>query len=82
MDAFEKMKNMRVPSTGPARGLAKLLLFGGAAGYAINGALFNVEGGHRAIVFNRLVGIKETVRSSGSLAFVSRRVRTMPSTST
>jgi hypothetical protein len=38
----------------------------GAAGlgllYGASNCLFNVEGGHRGIVFNRLGGIKEAVR--------------------
>lgn len=42
-------------------GLAQVLIGGGAAVYALANSLFNVEGGHRAIVFNRLMGIKEEV---------------------
>jgi prohibitin 2 len=38
----------------------------GAAGlgiiYAGSNCLFNVEGGHRAIVFNRIGGLKDEVR--------------------
>eukprot|EP00894_Picocystis_sp_ML_P001647 jgi/Pico_ML_1/52164/g374.t2 len=55
-----------MPPTGPAAGIAKVLLAGGAAAYAFNNALFNVEGGHRAVVFNRLVGIKDTIYSEGT----------------
>jgi prohibitin 2 len=40
-----------------------VLIGGSAAVYGISNSLFNVEGGHRAIVFNRLVGIKESVRT-------------------
>lgn len=39
-----------------------MLIGGGIAVYGLANSLFNVEGGHRAIVFNRLVGIKEEVR--------------------
>jgi len=39
-------------------------VLGGAAVWGLSNSLFNVEGGHRAIVFNRLMGIKEQVRSS------------------
>eukprot|EP00955_Chlamydomonas_euryale_P071281 361014-Chlamydomonas_euryale.AAC.7 len=46
---------------GNAAQLAKVLVFGGAAVYGVSNSLFNVEGGHRAIVFNRLMGIKENV---------------------
>lgn len=45
-----------------ARTLANVVIFGGATIWAGANSLFNVEGGHRAIVFNRLMGIKETVR--------------------
>lgn len=41
--------------------LAKVLVFGGATVYGVSNSLFNVEGGHRAIVFNRLMGVKENV---------------------
>lgn len=40
---------------------------GGAAGvYAAANSFFNVEGGHRAIVYNRVVGIKDTIYSEGT----------------
>ena len=34
---------------------------GGVGIYGLSNSIFNVEGGHRAIIFNRLVGVKETV---------------------
>lgn len=37
----------------------------GALGVTLNNSLFNVEGGHRAVVFNRFVGIKEQVYGEG-----------------
>ena len=46
---------------GTARTVANVVLFGGATVWAGTNSLFNVEGGHRAIVFNRLIGIKDTV---------------------
>jgi hypothetical protein len=46
---------------GGATSLARLVIFGGAAVYGLSNSIFNVEGGHRAIVFNRLMGIKEEV---------------------
>lgn len=63
------MENMagKMPSGGPAAArLAKLLLVGGAAVYGATHSLFNVEGGHRAIVFNRLGGIKDEVYEEGT----------------
>jgi hypothetical protein len=52
------------PPISPAAigGLARVLFGGGLVVYGATNSLFNVEGGHRAIVFNRLVGIKEEVR--------------------
>lgn len=47
-------------------GLARLLVGGGLAVYGATNSIFNVEGGHRAIVFNRLVGIKEEVYAEGT----------------
>jgi hypothetical protein len=41
--------------------LARVALLGAAAVYGVSNSIFNVEGGHRAIVFNRVVGIKEEV---------------------
>jgi prohibitin 2 len=51
------------PKISPAAvgGLARLLIGGGLAVYGATNSLFNVEGGHRAIVFNRLIGIKDEV---------------------
>lgn len=46
---------------GIARNIANLVIFGGATVYGVTNSLFTVEGGHRAIVFNRVVGVKETV---------------------
>ncbi|KAI8463921.1 MAG: band 7 family-domain-containing protein [Monoraphidium minutum] len=46
--------------------LAKVLIGGSAAVYGLSNSIFNVEGGHRGIVFNRLVGIKEPVYQEGT----------------
>ena len=48
--------------------LARLAVLGGAAVWGLSNSLFNVEGGHRAIVFNRVMGIKEQVHSSHSVS--------------
>ncbi|GJN24923.1 hypothetical protein PR202_gb12701 [Eleusine coracana subsp. coracana] len=45
-----------------AGALAKVAVIGGAAVYAAMNSLYNVEGGHRAIVFNRIQGIKDKVK--------------------
>jgi prohibitin 2 len=51
-----------VPPAG-AGALAKVALIGGAAVYTAMNSLYNVEGGHRAVVFNRIDGIKDKVRA-------------------
>lgn len=58
---MENMRNIPVPPASAGR-LVRFALFGGATIYGALNSLFNVEGGHRAIVFNRLVGIKDKVR--------------------
>ncbi|TVU03781.1 hypothetical protein EJB05_03514 [Eragrostis curvula] len=57
-----KMPN--VPGAGGK--LAKVAVLGGAAVYAAFNSFYNVEGGHRAIVFNRLEGIKDKVYPEGT----------------
>ena len=52
----------------PALNASALAVLGGAALYGALNCLFTVEGGHRGIVFNRVVGIKEQV---GPEAFVT-----------
>lgn len=41
------------------------LLGAGALGYGALHSIYNVDGGHRAVVFNRITGMKETVYSEG-----------------
>lgn len=60
------MKNIKMPSGGAVGGLGRALVLGGATIYGAANSLFNVEGGHRAIVFNRLSGIKDTVYEEGT----------------
>lgn len=57
---FKSAKVPRVPGAG-AGTLLKVALIGGGAVYAALNSLYNVEGGHRAIVFNRIQGIKDKV---------------------
>lgn len=44
----------------------KVAVLGGASVYALSNSIFNVEGGHRAIIFNRVVGIKDEVYAEGT----------------
>ncbi|CAI7898298.1 unnamed protein product [Closterium sp. NIES-53] len=57
------MKNMKVPpgAGGAIGSVLRAAVVGGAVLYGAVHSLYNVEGGHRAIIFNRLSGIKDTV---------------------
>lgn len=61
----------RVPRGGPSRGgnpligLGGLLLLGGGA-MLLNSALFNVDGGHRAIVYSRINGVSQRIYNEGT----------------
>ncbi|KAJ7556774.1 hypothetical protein O6H91_05G097500 [Diphasiastrum complanatum] len=69
---MNNFRNVKLPSgAGPLGALTKVVLIGGAVVYGLANSLYNVEGGHRAIVFNRLVGIKDKVR-------ITLRVLTRP----
>lgn len=63
------LKNVNVPkmpSGGAVSALIKLGVVAGLGVYGISHSLYNVEGGHRAIVFNRIVGVKEKVYPEGT----------------
>jgi len=56
-------------SGGPGKGFfagSGLLITLVAGGFALNASLFNVDGGHRAIKYSRIYGIKEEVYSEGT----------------
>ena len=60
--------NVNVPKV-PGGGVAALLkvgIIGGLVVYGAANSLYNVEGGHRAIVFNRVVGVKDKVYPEGT----------------
>lgn len=44
---------------------ATALLAAGALGYGAFNSVYNVDGGHRAVVFNRVTGMKETIYGEG-----------------
>mmetsp|Transcript_26717 Transcript_26717/g.68658 ORF Transcript_26717/g.68658 Transcript_26717/m.68658 type:complete len:266 (-) Transcript_26717:92-889(-) len=48
------------------RSLGGLALIGGGFYFGLNHMLFNVEGGHRAVVYNRLLGMKEKIYGEGT----------------
>ncbi|KAL1401928.1 hypothetical protein pipiens_006306, partial [Culex pipiens pipiens] len=39
-------------------------------GGVVNSALYNVDGGHRAVIFDRFTGVKQTVSGEGTHFFV------------
>ncbi|XAR49576.1 hypothetical protein NMG60_11032825 [Bertholletia excelsa] len=51
---------------GAASALIKLGVVAGLGVYGLANSLYNVDGGHRAIVFNRLVGVKDKVYPEGT----------------
>ncbi|KAH8970882.1 hypothetical protein BDL97_02G112300 [Sphagnum fallax] len=63
---FNNMRNVKLPSAGPMGALARLAIIGGIGLYGAVNSLYNVEGGHRAIVFNRIVGVKDKVYPEGT----------------
>jgi|TARA_B110000977_G_scaffold57015_1_gene77446 hypothetical protein len=62
---MQNVKNVKLPSAGVIAGVVQTVVFGGGATYGLYNSLFNVEGGHRAIVYNRVLGIKDKVRHRG-----------------
>lgn len=63
---MQNLRNVKLPPGNGAGRLVQAVLFGGAALYGASQSLFNVEGGHRAIVFNRISGIKDKVYEEGT----------------
>ncbi|KAL5548453.1 hypothetical protein UlMin_003684 [Ulmus minor] len=65
---FKNIKVPRVPGggSGAASALVKLGIIGGIGLYAATHSLYNVDGGHRAIVFNRILGVKDKVYPEGT----------------
>lgn len=60
---MNNVKVPKMPSGGAASALIKLGVIAGLGMYGVANSLYNVEGGHRAIVFNRVTGVKEKVFS-------------------
>jgi prohibitin 2 len=58
---FNNVKVPKMPGGGAASSLLKVGVIGALGLYGAANSLYNVEGGYRAIVFNRIVGIKDEV---------------------
>lgn len=62
------MPNLRMPPGGPG-GLRAVGAVAATAGFltgAYRYGLYNVDGGHRAVIFNRVIGVKDTVYGEGT----------------
>jgi hypothetical protein len=60
--SFRNLRDAKIPNPGPLLNIAKVAALGAFGLYAAANSLYNVEGGHRAIVFNRIEGIRDKVR--------------------
>jgi prohibitin 2 len=70
-DAFRKLANQlkKASSSGGPKGFfagSGLIVALVAGGVAVNASLFNVDGGHRAIKYTRLHGVREEVYNEGT----------------
>ncbi|PHT51544.1 Prohibitin-6, mitochondrial [Capsicum baccatum] len=63
------LKNVKVPKMSGGGAASPLIKFGLVVGlgvYGVVNSLYNVDGGNRAIVFNRILGIKDKVYPEGT----------------
>ncbi|XP_010447970.1 PREDICTED: prohibitin-1, mitochondrial-like [Camelina sativa] len=60
------VKVPKIPGGGAISALLKVGIIGGLGLYGATHSLYNVDGGHRAIMFNRLVGVKDKVYPEGT----------------
>ena len=75
---MQNVRNVKLPDPRIISGIVQTAVFGGAGAYGLYHSFFNVEGGHRAIVYNRFVGIRErcvTAVMDTSPACFPRRAR-------
>lgn len=63
---LNNVKIPKIPGGGAASSLIKLGVVAGLGLAGVANSLYNVDGGHRAIVFNRITGIKEQVYPEGT----------------
>eukprot|EP00741_Cyanophora_paradoxa_P011202 tig00020554_g10822.t1 len=61
---LDQFRNVNIPP--PLRRGIGVLALAGATVAGIGYSLYNVEGGHRAVVFNRIVGVKDKVYEEGT----------------
>ncbi|XP_073124400.1 prohibitin-1, mitochondrial-like [Henckelia pumila] len=63
---LNNVKVPKLPGGGAASAVIKLGIVAGLGIYGVANSLYNVDGGHRAIVFNRIVGVKDKVYPEGT----------------
>ncbi|VFQ68665.1 unnamed protein product [Cuscuta campestris] len=63
---LNNVKIPKIPGGGAVSSLIKLGVVAGIGLVGVANSLYNVDGGHRAIVFNRITGIKEQVYPEGT----------------
>ncbi|XP_073027263.1 prohibitin-1, mitochondrial-like [Primulina eburnea] len=63
---LNNVKVPKMPGGGATSAVIKLGVLAGLGIYGVANSLYNVEGGHRAIVFNRIVGVKDKVYPEGT----------------
>ncbi|KAL8518100.1 hypothetical protein ACS0TY_009399 [Phlomoides rotata] len=68
MDKMPKMPN--IPGGSLPKSLINLGVVAGLAVYGISNSTYNVERGHRAIIFSRVVGTKDKVYPEGTHFFI------------
>jgi prohibitin 2 len=61
---FNNLTYPKIPQGGS--GIIKALIAGGILLYAGSQSLFNVEGGHGAVVFNKVTGVKQKIYGEGT----------------
>ena len=65
-DCLHRRADSTAPGAAAAAGRAVMALAGAAAmGYGAYNSFYTVQGGHRAVVYNRIVGMKDTVYGEG-----------------
>jgi len=63
---MQNLKNVKLPSASVISGVVQTALYGSVGVYGLYNGLFNVEGGHRAIVYNRVSGVKQKIYQEGT----------------
>lgn len=66
MDPLNRMRNIKLPPGNVVSSLFTAAAGLGVLGYSVANCLFNVEGGHAAIKFNKVFGVGEKIYGEGT----------------